>query len=152
MEELGRRYRAAKEPHEHQGICYYCGCAVMPLDQPYNGSPEYREARKAYLESWGEAGSADREHQDYLTQELYPSELRERFYELDSPYREMLPTRAQIDHRVPVARGGSDERENLVLACQKCNVTKGARTVEEFRAMPHDPIAKPYGDILGRGA
>lgn len=32
-----------------------------------------------------------------------------------------------VDHRVPIARGGSDEPENLQLAHLLCNIRKGAR-------------------------
>lgn len=30
----------------------------------------------------------------------------------------------QIDHLVPISKGGSDHRENLIAACKKCNQTK----------------------------
>ena len=33
-----------------------------------------------------------------------------------------------LDHVVPLSRGGADSSENLVLACQACNVPKGSRT------------------------
>lgn len=36
------------------------------------------------------------------------------------------------DHLIPVARGGSDGIENVVLACQDCNAAKGAMTPEQF--------------------
>lgn len=32
-----------------------------------------------------------------------------------------------IDHVIPIAAGGSDDLENLVLSCDKCNVAKGAK-------------------------
>lgn len=38
-----------------------------------------------------------------------------------------------VDHVTPVAKGGSDEPSNLVLACQPCNLSKGAKTLEEWR-------------------
>jgi len=34
-----------------------------------------------------------------------------------------------IDHKVSVADGGSDSIENLVTACEECNLGKGARSV-----------------------
>lgn len=34
--------------------------------------------------------------------------------------------RLHIDHRVPVSRGGTNDMSNLVTACQKCNLGKGA--------------------------
>ena len=41
-------------------------------------------------------------------------------------------TRATLDHRVPLARGGSNGRENLVVCCQRCNNKKGSLTDLEF--------------------
>lgn len=38
-----------------------------------------------------------------------------------------------IDHVVPRARGGADSRENLVLACYWCNMSKGGQLLEEWR-------------------
>jgi 5-methylcytosine-specific restriction endonuclease McrA len=32
-----------------------------------------------------------------------------------------------VDHRIPVARGGTDDDSNLVAACASCNGTKGTR-------------------------
>jgi 5-methylcytosine-specific restriction endonuclease McrA len=38
----------------------------------------------------------------------------------------------QIDHVVPLARGGSDTLFNIVPACAECNQKKGSKTAEEF--------------------
>ena len=40
-----------------------------------------------------------------------------------------------MDHIVPLSRGGTNDRSNLVYVCKKCNLAKGASTLEEFRAM-----------------
>ena len=37
-----------------------------------------------------------------------------------------------IDHKVPVAQGGSDEMRNFQLLCPTCNTSKGARSQREF--------------------
>ena len=37
-----------------------------------------------------------------------------------------------IDHKVPVAQGGSDELRNFQLLCPTCNTSKGARSQREF--------------------
>lgn len=39
-----------------------------------------------------------------------------------------------IDHVEAFSKGGSDEDDNLVLACQTCNLAKSARDLEEFEA------------------
>ncbi len=39
----------------------------------------------------------------------------------------------EIDHMDPVARGGSNDEENLQLLCGPCNRRKGVHTDEEFR-------------------
>ncbi len=37
-----------------------------------------------------------------------------------------------IDHMVPLSRGGSNDIENLIGACKKCNGDKGNATAEEY--------------------
>lgn len=41
--------------------------------------------------------------------------------------------RLHIDHKMPIARGGTDDFDNLVPACQPCNLSKGAKLLEEWR-------------------
>lgn len=38
----------------------------------------------------------------------------------------------QCDHVVPLSSGGKSTMENLVTACRECNLSKGAKTVEEW--------------------
>jgi 5-methylcytosine-specific restriction endonuclease McrA len=42
-----------------------------------------------------------------------------------------------MDHRLPLARGGRHEIENVIPACKSCNSRKHTRTEEEFRAFLH---------------
>src|SRR4029077_9370289 len=37
------------------------------------------------------------------------------------------------EHQTPLRRGGQDTADNIVPACQPCNILKGKRTVEEYR-------------------
>ena len=41
------------------------------------------------------------------------------------------PTGGTYDHVLPVSQGGAEDSENIVVACRKCNLIKGARTPEE---------------------
>ena len=36
-----------------------------------------------------------------------------------------------VDHLIPVSAGGDNEKDNLVIACKKCNAGKSGRLVEE---------------------
>lgn len=48
----------------------------------------------------------------------------------------------ELDHQIPIARGGNDARDNLCYACRKCNQSKGLRTLAEFSCYPNDPISQ----------
>jgi 5-methylcytosine-specific restriction endonuclease McrA len=39
---------------------------------------------------------------------------------------------ATIDHRLPLSRGGTWKRRNLVCACKRCNMDKGDLTEVEY--------------------
>lgn len=39
---------------------------------------------------------------------------------------------ATTDHIVPLSRGGTDDRENLILCCKKCNLEKGSMLLSEW--------------------
>lgn len=40
---------------------------------------------------------------------------------------------ATFDHVVPLVKGGSTSKDNLLLCCFDCNQAKGKLTLEEFR-------------------
>lgn len=46
--------------------------------------------------------------------------------------REPLGIDYHLDHRVPLARGGAHEDANMQLLTKKCNLQKGAKSLEEF--------------------
>lgn len=37
-----------------------------------------------------------------------------------------------IDHIIPVAKGGKDHPKNLTVSCPSCNLSKGAKSLEEW--------------------
>ena len=45
-----------------------------------------------------------------------------------SPQR-LVMARLEVEHVIPVARGGTDDESNLWLSCPLCNRSKGDRTV-----------------------
>ena len=44
-----------------------------------------------------------------------------------------IATSMDIDHMMPVSRGGSNDKSNLQVICRKCNLRKGQMTDSEFR-------------------
>ncbi len=92
----------------------------------------------------------------------YPSVIRLRRY-IHLPYNRIVLSRRNVmkrdkytcqycgqksdltlDHILPKSRGGKDSWENLITACNKCNVKKGNRTPEEaampLRTSPYRPV------------
>ena len=58
----------------------------------------------------------------------------------------------QIDHMMPVYRGGSNNEDNLQVICRPCNLRKGIQTDEEFRTrysrlVPQSRLTPPSGRI-----
>jgi len=47
---------------------------------------------------------------------------------------------AHVDHVIPRSRGGSDDIDNLVPACARCNLSKGARTLQEWALLYPDTV------------
>jgi len=41
----------------------------------------------------------------------------------------------RIDHKIPVAHGGTNALSNLVVACRLCNAKKYTRSYEEFKSI-----------------
>lgn len=39
-----------------------------------------------------------------------------------------------IDHIQPLARGGTNYPDNLACSCAECNLSKGAKTIDEWAA------------------
>jgi 5-methylcytosine-specific restriction endonuclease McrA len=43
-----------------------------------------------------------------------------------------LDTKIHVDHKIPISRGGKNNIANIALTCPQCNLSKNARTAEEF--------------------
>lgn len=108
--------------YEQQGgHCYLYGCELLPLpiwsgSRPTIGSEERIRRRRS--------------HSDLLIMDP-----KERHLDAD-------PGLPQLDHRIPLVRGGTGELENLAYACRPCNQRKGVMTEAEFRLYPDDPISR----------
>jgi len=59
-------------------------------------------------------------------------QIRRAIFKRDSHTCRYCGARAQhVDHIVPRSQGGSDELDNLVASCARCNLSKGGRTPEQ---------------------
>src|SRR5690242_16639269 len=47
----------------------------------------------------------------------------------------------QLDHKVPVSRGGDGADDNLCYACRVCNQHKSCRTADEWLKYPRDAVS-----------
>lgn len=52
-----------------------------------------------------------------------------------------------IDHKTPLARGGSNRKENCVGACKECNAVKSCLTEAEFMSTNYGWFGKYGGDV-----
>jgi hypothetical protein len=41
-----------------------------------------------------------------------------------------------LDHVIPIARGGTNDPNNLTTACETCNTSKGSKLPDEWRIAP----------------
>lgn len=57
--------------------------------------------------------------------------------------REFISTKATVEHRVALARGGSHTWDNVALACWQCNVRKNAADLDEWMAATPGGPASP---------
>jgi 5-methylcytosine-specific restriction endonuclease McrA len=59
------------------------------------------------------------------------------------------------DHVVPVSRGGSNQWDNVVASCRRCNHFKGSRLLEdtslELLALPYVPNYSEYLALINSG-
>lgn len=79
---------------------------------------------------------------DRARQKLYRAtdwlQLRERVFARDD-FRcvycgvDLIKSEPHCDHVVPLARGGTNDIDNLATACGPCNLAKGDRTLEQWR-------------------
>jgi hypothetical protein len=61
------------------------------------------------------------------------------------------PRVLEVDHRIPLSRGGSNSWENLWTLCRACNRSKGAKTLEEWFATANGfaaAVARSGGKIF----
>ncbi|MCB1779229.1 MAG: HNH endonuclease, partial [Candidatus Competibacteraceae bacterium] len=87
------------------------------------------ESRLKYLERSPAIRSASRPLKQHLINEQSPDGENVVCYYCE----QIIPIgESHLEHKRPVARGGTNSRGNLVLACATCNLRKGKKTHDEY--------------------
>jgi 5-methylcytosine-specific restriction endonuclease McrA len=102
----------------------------------YASSPRQKERRLEYQREYHQ--DPEQRRRRARNQRAYIKRQRERIFVRDGwlcvycgqkrPKRRLV-----IDHKMPVALGGTDDDGNLVTSCRKCNRAKGTMTYDEYR-------------------
>lgn len=82
-----------------------------------------------------ECGIADFSNIEIFQREAITQGLRLWVLERDKWHCQYCGTRIgpfHIDHIIPVCRGGTNDPLNLITACAHCNLSKGAKPLEEW--------------------
>lgn len=141
-----RDYRLASETGERQNVRQF----IRYVDRvcvSFGGlTPEQVEAMPfeeryalwcGYITAYNRAQAGKRRAAKYASETHFTMEdIRDLWavYEGKCAYcrRSLNYHKWHVEHVIPLSRGGSDGPENLVLACERCNLNKGAKTPEEW--------------------
>jgi 5-methylcytosine-specific restriction endonuclease McrA len=101
-------------------------CAVLREQRALNPAPHRAEAHRRRARRMAAEGS----HTGADIEAQYARQRGRCFW-----CRAKVGNTYHVDHVVPLARGGSDAPENLVVACPSCNLAKHAKSPQEFAGM-----------------
>lgn len=95
-------------------------------------APDWEARWRTYLRQRAERAAAVAYQRSLMT-----PMLRARVWDRDGGRcqycgRALHPGAWTLDHKQPLARGGETTLENLVAACEPCNMAKGALPYETF--------------------
>lgn len=119
--------------HLRRGESRSCGClrkdTVASLNKTHglSGTKEYLAV--ASSKHRAKAAKVEGKHSAQDIRDIFSEQEGLCAYCYDS-----LGDRFHRDHKIPLSRGGSNNRENICLACPKCNRRKSDKTPEEFIA------------------
>jgi len=144
--------------NKYQGYCQPCGLAVNAAWRSKNRPPKsgvvrfnlpkktpeerkaaklsfqrsYRNKNRDKVRLWNRLGMHRRKAAGQMPDKWFFSRM---MCEQDArcPYcSALLPMKFEIDHKIPISRGGTNNPENLHLVCPTCNMRKNNKTHEEF--------------------
>ncbi len=109
------------------------------LDSQSKNKEHHKEQRKEYLKT--DTGIAMYKRQTQTRYAIKKNAFIEKVNPIDK-YREQCGvcyicnnkfefSQMELDHVVPLSRGGKHSNENTKMACSRCNRSKGAKLIEE---------------------
>jgi 5-methylcytosine-specific restriction endonuclease McrA len=104
--------------------CYGECCCPVPVKPRRDTLSRWQRIKRAGYQpniTWLEIAERDQWACQLCWQPLIPDLRGQR-----------VPDAPEIDHIVPVSKGGSHTRENLQLLCRRCNGRKGARMLTDI--------------------
>lgn len=107
-------------PYAAPRLCSHPGCRQLGSHSHYDRQAERRRGSST---ARGYGGRWQRLREIVLGQEPLCWYCRQ---------RGLIVAADTVDHKLPKARGGTDDRDNLCGACSTCNYSKGDRTAAEF--------------------
>lgn len=129
--------------------CRECN-RIFPLTRDFFGQTpsggfrhQCRECKRKYNSEWA-SGRPDLVREKWTRQNQKRAEAGYRWTDLDVEQLRLelkdrcaycgkdLEGGGEIDHKISLDRGGTNDVKNLTLACLPCNRAKGARSAEEF--------------------
>lgn len=116
-EQLRVKHREYEAEHRHQ--------AVQRVKKMRQADPEYHRAHNRARRA--KAQSSLGRHTSKGIRLLLSSQKGLCWY-----CGKHVGNKYHVDHRIPLARGGSNEPENLCITCPACNLSKGAKLPHEW--------------------
>lgn len=114
-------------------VCHYCGKLLIPPGTPEGTEPYYQlkmRRRGMILYGWGMFDF--KEDADWQRKaEAYENGTTE-YYSINMETADGCGGSPVIDHVIPLSKGGSNDLDNLVMACRDCNQAKLDRDYAEF--------------------
>jgi hypothetical protein len=107
--------------------CKGCGLTMYINNRPYKNRSIYCERCKPYAKRAQSIFYRLGEKVDFEYVKTLLSQNRCTYCN-----RELSWSEKQVEHKIPVTRGGGNENSNLCLSCMYCNYDKGNMTYEEY--------------------
>ena len=150
-----RRERYAEDPEYREHVLEQCKASETKPErrvkirlykrERYHNNPEHRRRHKAGIERYNQTDRGKNAHRVTSSKRRAKKRNAEGFYtndDIEVQYRsqsgkcwhcgKQLKGKYEVDHLIPLDKGGTNWPNNIVCACRKCNRSKGAKLTIEW--------------------